>query len=313
MRDRRVTVIGASGFLGRYVVRRLARQGAVIAAVSRRAGDAGYLKPMGDVGQIALIDGDIGQEDVIRAALADADGVVNCVGILWQRGAQSFERVHHQAAGRLAELAAAAGVGRMVHLSAIGADPGSPAAYARSKAAGEDAVRRAFPDAVILRPSIVFGPEDQFFNRFAEMARFLPLLPLLGGGATRLQPVYVGDVADAVVAALDGVGGATRLFELGGPQVLTFREAMELLLHEIGRRRMLVAVPAGLARLMAYIGEYLPEPPLTRDQLLLLERDNVVSAGMPGLPELGIAPTALELVLPTYLDRFRRPGALTTA
>lgn len=312
MRDRRVTVIGGSGFIGRYVVKRLARDGAVIAVVSRHASEARFLQPMGDVGQIARIDAGLADEPALAAALAGAQSVVNATGVLYERGSQTYEAIHHQGPARLARLAAAAGVTRMVHLSAIGADPAAPAAYARSKAAGEAAVRAAFPAATILRPSIVFGPEDDFFNRFGAMARFSPVLPLIGGGHTRFQPVYVGDVADAAVAALDKPEAAGQIYGLGGPRIYTFRELMERLLAEIGRQRRLVPLPYGLASFQAWFLEFLPKPPLTRDQVKLLQRDNVVTPDALTLADLGITPTALDLILPTYLDRFRRasPSAL---
>jgi len=308
MRYRRVTVLGGSGFIGRYIVKRLAARGAVVAVVSRHASAAGFLRPMGDVGQIAPIDASLADEARLAAAVEGADAVVCSVGILYERGRQRFDLVHHQGPARLARLAAAAGVKRFVHISAIGADATSPSAYARTKAAGEAAVRAAFPAATILRPSIVFGPEDDFFNRFAALARLLPALPLIGGGRTRFQPVYVGDVADAVMAALDRPEAAGRTYELGGPRVYTFRELMELMLRETHRRRALVDLPFALASLQATFLEWLPTPPLTRDQVRLLQQDNVVAPGQPGLADLGIAPTALELVLPTYLDRFRRGG-----
>ena len=308
MRFRRVTVLGASGFVGRYIVQRLARRGAVIAAVSRHATSAGFLRPMGDVGQVALLDAAITDADRLAVALAGADAVVCAVGILFERGRQRFESVHHRGPALLARLAARAGVKRFVHISAIGADPAAPAAYARSKAAGEAAIRAEFPAATILRPSIVFGPEDDFFNRFAALARYSPVLPLIGGGRTRFQPVYVGDVADAVTAALDLPAAPGRSYELGGPEVLSFRELMELTLRETDRRRALVSLPFGLAGLEAAFLEWLPKPLLTRDQVKLLRRDNVVASGAQGLADLGINPTALELVLPTYLDRFRRGG-----
>lgn len=310
---RRVTIIGAPGFIGRYVVKRLALRGAAIAAVSRHATAAGYLRTMGDVGQIATIDANLADETLVAAAIAGSDAVVNAVGTLVESGTQNFDRLHHSAPARLAALARDAGVKHFVHLSALGADAASPSAYGRSKAAGESAVRQAFPNAVILRPSIVFGPEDNFFNRFAAMAQILPALPLIGGGSTRFQPVYVGDVADAVVAALERPGTAGGTYELGGPQIYTFKELMELILTETRRRRLLVNLPFGLASLQAAILEWLPNAPLTRDQVLLLKQDNVVTPGAPGLAELGIAPTALELVLPTYLERFRRPGLLKIA
>lgn len=306
------TVFGGSGFIGRYVVKRLARDGAVIAVVSRHASEARFLQPMGDVGQIARIDAGLADEPALAAALAGAQSVVNATGVLYERGSQTYEAIHHQGPARLARLAAAAGVTRMVHLSAIGADPAAPAAYARSKAAGEAAVRAAFPAATILRPSIVFGPEDDFFNRFGAMARFSPVLPLIGGGHTRFQPVYVGDVADAAVAALDKPEAAGQIYGLGGPRIYTFRELMERLLAEIGRQRRLVPLPYGLASFQAWFLEFLPKPPLTRDQVKLLQRDNVVTPDALTLADLGITPTALDLILPTYLDRFRRasPSAL---
>lgn len=308
MRYRRVTVVGGSGFIGRYVVQRLAQRGVIVAVVGRHAGAAGFLKPMGDVGQIALIEAGITDEPRLAAAVAGADAVVCAAGILYERGRQRFDTVHHVGPGLLARLAKAAGVKRFVHISAIGAEAAAPAAYARSKAAGEAAVRAAFPEAVILRPSIVFGPEDDFFNRFAALARYLPVLPLIGGGLTRFQPVYVGDVADAVMAALDRPDAAGRTFELGGPRVYSFKELMEVLLREIGRRRALVPVPFALASLQAAFLAWLPTPPLTRDQVKLLRRDTIAAPDRPGLADLGIAPTALEPILPTYLDRFRRGG-----
>lgn len=309
MTYRRVTVLGASGFVGRYVVKRLAEAGDVIIAVGRHASQAGFLKPMGDVGQIALIDADVRDDTALAAVVAGADIVVNAVGILYERGAARFEALHHRLPERLGAAARAAGVKQVLHVSAIGADPSAPALYARSKAAGEDALRAGFPGAIVLRPSIVFGPEDQFFNRFAAMARCLPALPLIGGGKTRFQPVYVGDLADAAMAALAAPGDSPRLYEIAGPTVFTFKELMQLLLETTGRRRLLVSVPFGLAMLQAFFLELLPHPPLTRDQVRMLRRDNVAAPGMPGLRELGLVPTALELALPTYLDRFRRGGA----
>ena len=313
MRLRRVTVLGASGFIGRYIVKRLARRGAVVAAVSRHATRAGFLRPMGDVGQVVPLDAGLADEARLAAAIAGSDAVICCAGILYERGRQRFDAVHHQGPARLARLAASAGAKRFVHLSAIGADPASASAYARSKAAGETAVSAAFPAATILRPSLVFGPEDEFFNRFAALARYAPALPLIGGGKTRFQPVYVGDVADAAMAALDRPETCGRTYELGGPEVLSFRELMEMILREVDRHRLLVSVPFGLAMLEAAFLELLPVPPLTRDQVRLLRHDTVVGADALGLAALGIAPTGLELVLPTYLDRFRRHGRWNTA
>lgn len=313
MRLRRVTVLGASGFIGRYIVNRLARRGAVVAAVSRHATRAGFLRPMGDVGQVVPLDAGLGDEARLAAAIAGSDAVICCAGILYERGRQRFDAVHHQGPALLARLAASAGAKRFIHLSAIGADPASSSAYARSKAAGETAVRAAFPAATILRPSLVFGPEDEFFNRFAALARYAPALPLIGGGKTRFQPVYVGDVADAAMAALDRPETNGRTYELGGPEVLSFRELMEMILRETGRHRLLISLPFGLAMLEASFLELLPKPMLTRDQVRLLRHDTVVGADALGLAALGIAPTGLELVLPTYLDRFRRHGRWNTA
>jgi len=216
--------------------------------------------------------------------------------------------VHHIGPARLARFAREAGVDRFVHISAIGADPRSSSAYARTKAAGEQAVRDAFPTVTILRPSVVFGPEDQFFNRFASMAMFSPVLPLIGGGETRFQPVYVGDVADAVVTCLEDPATAGRIYELGGPKIYTFRQALELVLSEIRRKRPFVDLPFGLAALQARLMAILPSPPLTPDQVELLKSDNIVSSGALTLASLGLTPTPAEVVLPTYLDRFRRGG-----
>ncbi len=308
MRNRRTAVLGGSGFIGRYVVRRLAARGEVIAVGCRNAEDAKFLKPMGNVGQIATLNVAIGDTALLPAFLAGNAALVNCVGVLRESGSQTFEIAHHTGPARLARLARDAGVERLVHISAIGADSRSSSAYARTKAAGEQAVRDAFPTATILRPSVVFGPEDQFFNRFAAMATIAPVLPLIGGGETRFQPVYVGDVADAVVECLDDPATAGRTYELGGPKVYTFREILDLLLHEIRRKRLFVNLPFGLAALQARLMSILPNPPLTPDQVELLKRDNVVSAGAMTLASLGIAPATVEAILPTYLDRFRRGG-----
>ncbi len=313
-----VTVFGGSGFVGRTLIERLAKTGAVIRVPVRNPERAKILKPMGDVGQITPFGIDIGSDDAVAAAVAEADAVVNLIGILYERGASRFALVHGEAPGRMARAARQAGARRFVQVSAIGADPESPSAYARSKAAGEAAVRVALPSAVILRPSIVFGPEDDFFNRFAALAQLMPALPLIGGGHTRFQPVYVGDVADAIMVALDAASPnapATdgRTYELGGPRTYSFKDLMALMLAEIHRRRLLIPLPFALASLQALILELLPVPPLTRDQVALLKRDNVVGAGALTLRDLGIAPTALEPILPTYLDRFRPGGRFAPA
>jgi NADH dehydrogenase len=248
---------------------------------------------------------DLGSEEALRRAVAGAAGAVNLIGILHETGRRTFAEVQGALPGRIAAAAAAEGVARLVQISAIGADPASTSAYAQSKAEGERRVREAFPDATILRPSIVIGPEDDFFNRFAALARMLPALPLIGGGRTRFQPVYVGDVAQAVVAALvrDDCRGQT--YELGGPQTYTFAELMRYMLKVVGRRRLLLTVPFGVAMVQARFLELLPEPPLTRDQVELLKVDNVVSSEMPGLQALGITPTPIELIVPQYRSRYR--------
>ena len=301
-------MLGGSGFIGRYIVKRLAARGEVIAVGCRNAEAAKYLKPLGDVGQIVPLNIGIGDAALLPAFLAGNDWLVNCVGILRETGTQTFELVHHIGPARLARFAREAGVDRFVHISAIGADPRSSSAYARTKAAGEQAVRDAFPTITILRPSVVFGPEDRFFNRFASMAMFSPVLPLIGGGETRFQPVYVGDVADAVVTCLEDPATAGRIYELGGPKIYTFRQALELVLSEIRRKRPFVDLPFGLAALQARLMAILPSPPLTPDQVELLKSDNIVSSGALTLASLGLTPTPAEVVLPTYLDRFRRGG-----
>ena len=308
MSTRRIAVLGASGFVGRYVVRELAREGAVIAACCRHASAAGFLRPMGDVGQIGAFSADLADERALAAVVAGADAVVNTVGILSERGRQRFDLAHHRGPAQLAALAKRAGVKRFVHISALGADPASASAYARSKAEGEVAIRAAFPGATILRPSLVFGPEDRFFNRFGALARYAPALPLIGGGATKFQPVYVGDVAAAVATALAREDTEGKTYQLGGPAVFTLKQLFELILHVTSRKRLLVPVPFGLASLEAFFLEWAPNPLLTRDQVRMLRHDSVVAPGAAGLAELGILPEALELVLPSYLDRYRRAG-----
>ncbi len=301
------TVFGGSGFIGRYVVQRLARKGYVVRVAGRNPSGAQFLRTMGVVGQIVPLYASLANEATVRRAVEGADLVVNLVGILAERRKGDFRAIHAEGAGRIARLAAAAGVFRMVHLSAIGADPASPGRYGATKAEGEQAVRQSFPAATILRPSVVFGPEDQFFNRFAQMAMLAPVMPVIRG-STRFQPVYVGDVADAVMAGLARAGTAGLTFELGGPDLMTMRQVMAFVLAETARRPLLLGVPDALARLMAAVMEWLPGKPLTRDQLLMLGRDNVVAPGMPGLAELGITPTPVELIAPSYLLRYRPGG-----
>ncbi len=319
--DGQVTVFGASGFLGRHVVRALARAGFRVMAGSRRPELANYLQPLGRVGQVQPVQANVRYPASLAAALRHAEIAVNLVGVLTEAGSQTFEAVHVDGARAMAEAARAAGVRRFVQVSAIGADPESDAAYASSKARGEAAVREVYPDAVILRPSIVFGPEDDFFNRFAALARFAPALPLVGGGHTRFQPVFVGDVADAVVAAAEGRAAPGAVYELGGPGIRTFRELMEYILATVQRRRPLVSVPFGAMETPAALTETLsglmmglfPKAlVMTRDQLKMLAHDNVVSpaAAAEGrtLQGLGAEPRAIESVVPTYLYRFRKHG-----
>ncbi len=308
MYHRRVTVFGGSGFVGRYLVKRLAAEGTVVRVAVRHPDGAAPLKPLGAVGQIVPVAANVYDPDIVRAAVKGVDAVVNLVGILRQSGRQTFSATHVEGARNVAQAAKEAGVSRLVQMSAIGADSNSESEYAKTKAAGEAAVRDIFPEATIVRPSIIIGAEDEFFNRFGRMAQLLPALPLIGGGTTRFQPVFVGDVADALMAILKDPNTAGRTYELGGPQVYTFRELMELLLQVVRRRRYLVPLSFGLASFKARFLEMLPNAPLTRDQVALLRHDNVVSGTEPGFSDLGLSPKAIEVVLPTYLERFRRGG-----
>ncbi len=305
MQGMRITVFGGAGFVGRYIVKRLAAAGAGVRVACRDPERALFLKPAGGVGQIVPVQANLRYPASVRAALDGVDAAINCVGVLVSRGAQSFGAIHAAGARTVATAAAEAGVSSLVHISAIGADAESSADYARSKAAGEATMREAFAPVAILRPSIVVGPEDNFFNRFALLARIAPALPLVGGGLTRFQPVYVGDVADAAVAALDRPGG---LFELGGPKIYTFRQLMELLLAETGRKRLLVPVPFQIMQAKATFLQFMPGAPITPDQVELLKYDNVVPEGADGFATLGIEPKDIETVIPTYLKRFRTRG-----
>lgn len=308
MVGRRVaTVFGGAGFIGRHVVQRLAKAGYIVRIAGRDTERAGRLRTLGGVGQVVPVAASVTDEASVARAVAGAEAVVNLVGILFERKAGDFGRIQAEGAGRVARLAAAAGARRFVHLSAIGADAGSESLYARTKAEGEAAVRAAFPSATILRPSVVFGPEDQFLNRFASLASLLPVMPVVAG-ATRFQPVYVGDVADAVMVALTEADVAGKTFELGGPRVMTMREVLEFVLEHTRRRRRLIVVPERLVALQARLGEKLPNPPLTRDQLILLGRDNLVAEGAAGLAVLGIDAKAVEAIAPAYLARYRPGG-----
>lgn len=309
--DRLITVFGGSGFLGRHVVRALAKRGYRIRVAVRRPDLANHLQPLGRVGQIHAVQANLRYPASLAAAARDSHTVINLVGILFERGRQRFDAV--QAMGAEAVALAAANQGaRMVHVSAIGANENSTSHYARAKAEGEKLVRAAVPGATILRPSVLFGPEDDFFNKFAAIARIAPALPLIGGGATRFQPVYVGDVAEAVAMAVDGQAKAATTYELGGPEVFNFKELMEFVLATVERRRLLVPLPFFAARMKASILQLMPKPLLTPDQVELLRSDNVVSteASAQGrtLEGLGIAPHAVAGIVPTYLWRFRKTG-----
>jgi uncharacterized protein YbjT (DUF2867 family) len=301
------TVFGGSGFIGRYIVKRLTHKGFVVRVAVRDTERALFLKPMGAVGQVVPLYASLTNEAAVHRAVEGADLVINLVGLLAEQRPGDFQRIHADGAGRAARLSAAAGVARLVHVSAIGADPDAASRYAASKGVGEARVREAFPGVTILRPSLVFGPEDHLFNRFASMARLLPFMPVICGD-TRFQPVYVGDLADAVMATLAEPEAAGTVYELGGPRVWLFRQLLAYILDVTGRRRRMVDVPMGLARLQARIMELLPGKPLTRDQLLMLQSDNVVGPDMPGLKELGVVATPVELVVPNYLRRFQSGG-----
>jgi uncharacterized protein YbjT (DUF2867 family) len=307
-----ITIYGGSGFIGRHVVRAIARTGARMRVAVRRPELALHLQPLGDVGQINAVQANVRFPDSLLAAADGADAVINLVGILFPTGKQTFKSVQDEGARHVAEAARAAGASALVHISAIGASPDAPSVYARTKAAGEAAVKDVYPDAVILRPSIVFGPEDDFFNRFAKLARIAPALPLIGGGKTRFQPVFAGDVAKAVIGGLTGKANAGAPYELGGPEVLTLKEVMERVLAYTMRKRLLVPEPFWFAKLQAAFLQWLPKPPLTIDQVRLLQSDNVVSepAKQSGrtLEGLAIEPVAIAAVVPGYLEQFRPRG-----
>lgn len=309
-----VTIIGGSGFVGRHVVRALAKRGYRIRVVARNPNTAHHLQPLGNVGQIVSVRGNLRDRASIDRAVQGADCVINLVGILHEGGRQTFNAVQAFGARVAAEAARAAGA-RFIQISAIGADPASASAYARTKAEGEAAVLETLPDAIVFRPSIVFGPEDGFFNRFAAMARLSPALPMIGGGHTMFQPVYVADVAEAIARAVDGKVEGGKVYELGGPSKRSFRDCMAYMLEVIGRKRLFVPVPWSIAEIQGSILGALPRPLLTRDQVELLKTDNVVSSTAEAegrtLQGLGIEPQAMEAILPTYLWTYRAAGQFT--
>lgn len=304
----RVTVFGGSGFLGRHIVKHLVAQGAVVRVATRHPDEALFLKPMGNVGQIVPVRADVRDANSVAAAVAGADAVVNAVGLYRQWGRATFSAVHEAGAREVAGRAAEAGVGRLVHISGIGVSATSDSGYVRSRAEGEVLVQKAFAGVTILRPSVLFGPEDSFFNKLAALARLSPVLPLFGGGGVKVQPVYVGDVARAVAGALADASSAGKVYELGGPRTYTYAELMRLMLAEIRRARLLVPVPFFVAEFYARFLGMLPNPLLTRDQVKLMKIDSVVGAGAEDLEALGVAATSVESILPTYMDRFRRGG-----
>jgi NADH dehydrogenase len=315
------TVFGGSGFIGRHVVQRLAAAGWRIRVATRDPEGATFLRPRGDVGQVEPVFADLTKEFTVQAAVERADLVINLVGILFERGRQRFTALQGEGATRIAAAAKAGGTRRLIHVSALGADVGSPSAYARSKAEGEEGVFAAFPDAVIFRPSVVFGPEDDFFNRFAALSNFAPFLPvfvsdgfrlrglsldLFGSGGTKFQPVYVGDLADGIMAALNS-DQAGKIFEATGPKIYSFKQLMELTLRAIDRKRPLIPLPMAVAKLQAAFLQLLPKPPLTLDQVKLLAQDNIATGTLPGLHDLGIHAQDAEAIVPTYLARYKNP------
>ncbi|MBV2359653.1 complex I NDUFA9 subunit family protein [Thalassococcus sp. CAU 1522] len=308
-----VTIYGGSGFVGRYIARRMAKQGWRVRVAVRRPNEALFVRPYGVVGQVEPVFCNIRDDASVRAVMQGADAVVNCVGTFDKSGKNNFDAVQNDGAERISRIAAEQGITTMVHLSAIGADADSDSDYARTKALGEESVLRHMPNAMILRPSVVFGPEDQFFNRFAGMAAISPVLPLVGAD-TRFQPVYVDDVAQAAVL---GVTGQAKhgIYELGGPDTNTFRELMQQMLTVIRRRRLILNIPFGIAAIIGSVSDFvqrltfgLVPAQITRDQVRSLRRDNVVSDTVQGFADLGIAPVALEAILPDYLWRFRPSG-----
>jgi uncharacterized protein YbjT (DUF2867 family) len=307
-----VTIFGGSGFVGSQIVRALAKHGARIRVAVRNPGRGYRLRMLGDVGQIEVVQANVRDEASVAWALDGAEACVNAVAVLYESGRQRFEALHVEGAQTMARVAAAAGARRFVHISALGANADAPSAYSRSKAAGEAAVRGQIAGATIMRPSVIFGPDDAFFNRFASMATMSPALPLIGGGSTRFQPVFVGDVAGSIVAALNDDDTAGRTYELGGPSIYSFRELMQLMLKEIGRKRMLVPIPFAAAKVLGSAGDLLAaaglSPPITSDQVASLRTDNVVEPGALGLADLGLAATPLHTIIPTYLYRYRKGG-----
>lgn len=309
MEIKQVTVFGGSGFVGRAIVRALAQEGHLVRVACRRIALAEPLKTAGDVGQVTLMRANLRMPESVRLAVAGSQIVINAAGIPFERGRQRYQAVHVEGARTVAAAAQAAGAERLVQISGIGADSrSSQNPYIRSKVDAEDAVIAGYPTATFLRPSVVFGPDDVLFNRMARIASQAPFVPVVGDGRAKVQPVFAGDVGAAAVAVLARPDTAKSVFELGGPRVYTYREIAELTLREIDRSKPIIGLPAGLMKIGAWFAEFLPVPPITRDQVELLAHDNVVRGGARTLADLGIVPTAVEPILPTYLDRYRIGG-----
>ncbi len=314
MNIKQVTVFGGSGFVGRAIVRALAQKGCQVRVACRRIALAEPLKTAGDVGQVTLMRANLRMPASVANAISGSDAVINAAGIPFERGRQRYRAVHVEGARAIAEAARAAGVTRLVHMSGIGAEGrSSKNRYIRSKVDAEDAIVAGFESATILRPSVVFGPDDVMFNRLAKIASQAPFVPVVGNGQARVQPVFAGDVGAAAVAVLARPDTAKSVFELGGPRVYTYRELAALTLREIGRDKPIIGVPASLMKIAGWFAEFLPVPPLTHDQVDLLTTDNVVRGGARTLADLGIVATAAEVILPTYLDRFRVGGRYNQA
>ena len=305
---RRVTIFGGSGFVGRYIVQKFAKNGDKIRVAVRHPLAAQFLKPLGEVGQITAVQASLSSPENLSHLMQGSDVVINLVGILYEQGAQTFEKVHVEGAKNIAETATKLGVPTLIHMSALGANKNSHARYASTKARGEEIVLRSYPNATVFRPSVIFGREDAFLNRFAQMALISPFLPLIGGGKTRFQPVYVGDVAECFFNASSLKNAKGKTYELGGPSIYTFKELMDYLLQTIHRKRLLLPLPFGLAKAMGMVAQFLPTPPLTPDQVELLKTDNVLSQRAKNAKDLGVPLKALESIAPLYLARYRPRG-----
>jgi len=306
MQGMRITVIGGSGFIGRTLIQKLAKKGAIIRAGVRSVHSARFLRPMGEIGQVTPEYAHVTKPETLNVLCHNADVVINLVGILFEKGKNTFDAIHAVGAQNVAQAALNANVPQFIHVSALGADESSASKYARSKAKGEQNVKGLIPAANIIRPSVVFGPHDDFFNRFAQLASVSPALPLFGGGENKMQPVYVGDVVDSILKLIENPHIQGQTYELGGPRQYTFRELMELTLHHINQQRCLLSLPYGVGTMIGTVGQILPTPPITPDQIKLLKKDNIVTGSLPGLNDLGIPPTSVESILPTYLSQYEK-------